>query len=380
MFGLKIRDTDCDFRLIRQSALDSITLEHSSGVICVELVRKLQDSGARFVEVPIHHYPRLHGQSQFFQLSAVAGSLQDLAVLWFRLVVLPQARRRQLSPIGQVGSRVATTATVVPNGTSRARRASGVRCSARRAKVGSSALALDVGARRPRQCADGVARSAASAAAGSVEERVHVRGPLHLEPGAVHQRRTARGGGSGAASAPSCRGPAGAARTRAPRASTAPPGVTTRASSRTARCVVLDAVHHGDCDGDVEAARRRTASASRLARTGVVSGRPALHERERVGRQVDADDASVLGEPRTVATRPAARVENRLVRRRATGSRRSAITRPRVAVPPMVVLGRGDPRVLLDFHGFQATLPGSCRAARTLPGGLRSWRASAGRR
>ena len=94
MFGLKIRDTDCDFRLIRKSALDRITLEHSSGVICVELVRKLQDAGARFVEVPIHHYPRLHGQSQFFRLSAVAGSLWDLAMLWLKLVVLRRDRAR----------------------------------------------------------------------------------------------------------------------------------------------------------------------------------------------------------------------------------------------------------------------------------------------
>jgi len=93
MFGLKIRDTDCDFRLIRSSMLDRITLEHSSGVICVELVKKLQDAGARFVEVPIHHYPRLHGQSQFFHLSAVAGSLWDLAVLWLRVVALPRVRR-----------------------------------------------------------------------------------------------------------------------------------------------------------------------------------------------------------------------------------------------------------------------------------------------
>ena len=87
VFQFKVHDVDCDFRLIRAAKLDQIHLEHSSGVICVELVKKLQDAGARFVEVPIHHYPRLHGQSQFFKLSAVAGSLKDLALLWFRLVV-----------------------------------------------------------------------------------------------------------------------------------------------------------------------------------------------------------------------------------------------------------------------------------------------------
>ena len=91
LFGLRVRDTDCDFRLIRTAALDRIRLVHTSGVICVELVRKLQDSGARFVEVPVHHYPRVHGQSQFFRPAGVGSSLVDLAGLWFRLVVF---RRR----------------------------------------------------------------------------------------------------------------------------------------------------------------------------------------------------------------------------------------------------------------------------------------------
>jgi hypothetical protein len=67
---------------------------HTTGVICVELVRKLQDSGARFVEVPVHHYPRLHGHSQFFRFSRVARTLTDLMSLWWRLVVL----RRRSSP------------------------------------------------------------------------------------------------------------------------------------------------------------------------------------------------------------------------------------------------------------------------------------------
>ncbi len=64
MFGLKIRDTDCDFRLIRRETLERIHLEHTSGVICVELVRKLQDAGARFVEVPVDHPIRVRPRSR----------------------------------------------------------------------------------------------------------------------------------------------------------------------------------------------------------------------------------------------------------------------------------------------------------------------------
>jgi glycosyltransferase involved in cell wall biosynthesis len=91
-FGLRIRDTDCDFRLIRRSLLDRVRLEHSSGVICVEMVRKFQDAGARFVEVPVHHYPRTHGRSRFFRPTNVVRSLWDLAWLWVRLVVLRRDR------------------------------------------------------------------------------------------------------------------------------------------------------------------------------------------------------------------------------------------------------------------------------------------------
>jgi glycosyltransferase involved in cell wall biosynthesis len=91
-FGLKIRDTDCDFRLIRRSSLDRVELVHTTGVICVELVRKLQDAGARFTEVGVHHYRRVYGKSEFFRLGAVAHTLYDLAVLWARMVLLRQGR------------------------------------------------------------------------------------------------------------------------------------------------------------------------------------------------------------------------------------------------------------------------------------------------
>lgn len=87
LFGLPVRDTDCDFRLIRRSLLEQVHLRHASGVICVEMVRRFRDAGARFAEVPVHHYPRLHGRSRFFRVRRVARSLADLARLWIALVL-----------------------------------------------------------------------------------------------------------------------------------------------------------------------------------------------------------------------------------------------------------------------------------------------------
>ncbi|HET8630797.1 MAG TPA: glycosyltransferase family 2 protein, partial [Thermomicrobiales bacterium] len=90
LFGLRVRDTDCDFRLIRKSALDRIELESTSGTICVELVKKLQDSGARFAQVPVHHYHRVHGRSQFFNFKRLWATGMNLLRLWIELVARPK--------------------------------------------------------------------------------------------------------------------------------------------------------------------------------------------------------------------------------------------------------------------------------------------------
>ena len=47
LFRIRIRDIDCDYRLIRRALLDEINLTSTSGTICVELVRKLEMSGLR---------------------------------------------------------------------------------------------------------------------------------------------------------------------------------------------------------------------------------------------------------------------------------------------------------------------------------------------
>jgi glycosyltransferase involved in cell wall biosynthesis len=88
MFNLRIRDVDCDFRLIRRSVFDTITLTQDSGVICLELVRKLQAAGFHFVEVGVSHYHRQYGKSQFFNFRRVFAVGVGVLKLWWKLVVL----------------------------------------------------------------------------------------------------------------------------------------------------------------------------------------------------------------------------------------------------------------------------------------------------
>jgi glycosyltransferase involved in cell wall biosynthesis len=87
LFGLRVRDVDCDFRLIRRELVERVELTSTSGVICVEMMRRFQDVGARFTEVGVSHHFRPHGRSQFFRVSAIARSARQLAGLWWRIVV-----------------------------------------------------------------------------------------------------------------------------------------------------------------------------------------------------------------------------------------------------------------------------------------------------
>lgn len=98
LFRVGIRDIDCDYRLIRRELLEDMPLTSTSGTICVELVRKLELSGCGVVEVGVHHYPRLHGRSQFFRLRSLVTTFTQLTSLWLRVVVTPAARRKVPAP------------------------------------------------------------------------------------------------------------------------------------------------------------------------------------------------------------------------------------------------------------------------------------------
>ncbi len=98
LFGIRIRDVDCDFRLIPRSILEEIGLKSNSGAICLELVKKIQDAGYLFAEVPVNHYSRKYGVSQFFVPWRIIRTLRQLADLYWMLVIRKEhLRNKKLS-------------------------------------------------------------------------------------------------------------------------------------------------------------------------------------------------------------------------------------------------------------------------------------------
>lgn len=86
-FGFKLRDVDCDFRLIRRDIFNHIPLESHTGTICLEMVKKFQDAGYTFAEVPVNHYHRSYGKSQFFKPKHLWTTFKHLYQLWLKLVI-----------------------------------------------------------------------------------------------------------------------------------------------------------------------------------------------------------------------------------------------------------------------------------------------------
>jgi len=86
LFGLKVRDIDCAFKLINKKVIDSIPrLEAERGpFISSELLIKAKKAGFKIAEVPITHYPRKFGKATGASLKVVLSGLRDLITLWFK--------------------------------------------------------------------------------------------------------------------------------------------------------------------------------------------------------------------------------------------------------------------------------------------------------
>jgi glycosyltransferase involved in cell wall biosynthesis len=87
LFMLTVRDVDCDFRLMRRRIFEKVELTHDSGVICVEMVKKIQNNGFGIAQLDVSHFPRVYGHSQFFRWRHLFNTAKELSGLWKELML-----------------------------------------------------------------------------------------------------------------------------------------------------------------------------------------------------------------------------------------------------------------------------------------------------
>jgi glycosyltransferase involved in cell wall biosynthesis len=87
LFGLRVRDVDCGFKLISKKVIDQIPkLESERGAfISSELLIKAKRSGFVITELGVTHYPRVEGKGTGRDLNVIIKSFIDLVNLWKKL-------------------------------------------------------------------------------------------------------------------------------------------------------------------------------------------------------------------------------------------------------------------------------------------------------
>jgi glycosyltransferase involved in cell wall biosynthesis len=80
--GLRVRDADCAFKLLRRSAVESVgPLATGGAVTSTELLVKLQRAGVTWVEVPVTHRPRVAGRASGASPRVIARAFVELVRL-----------------------------------------------------------------------------------------------------------------------------------------------------------------------------------------------------------------------------------------------------------------------------------------------------------
>lgn len=87
LFGLKVKDIDCGFKLVRKKVIDTIPqLESERGpFITSEFLIKAKRSKFKIVEVGVHHFARISGEATGSNLDVIIAGFKDLFRLWIKL-------------------------------------------------------------------------------------------------------------------------------------------------------------------------------------------------------------------------------------------------------------------------------------------------------
>jgi glycosyltransferase involved in cell wall biosynthesis len=78
LFGLKVRDIDCAFKLIKKDVLDRMEIICKGAMISSEILIKIKDLGIPIKEVPVTHYPRINGNATGAKLGVILRAFKEL--------------------------------------------------------------------------------------------------------------------------------------------------------------------------------------------------------------------------------------------------------------------------------------------------------------
>jgi glycosyltransferase involved in cell wall biosynthesis len=78
LFGMKIRDIDCAFKLYKTKIFDNIELSSSGALIDAEILARAVRKGYSITQKGVHHYPRTAGAQTGANLSVILRAFKEL--------------------------------------------------------------------------------------------------------------------------------------------------------------------------------------------------------------------------------------------------------------------------------------------------------------
>ncbi len=86
LFGLKAKDIDCAFKLIKKEVVENIwPLKSDGALVSSELLIKAKKKGYKIIEVPVSHRPRQAGKQTGANPRVIFKAFYDIAALWREL-------------------------------------------------------------------------------------------------------------------------------------------------------------------------------------------------------------------------------------------------------------------------------------------------------
>ena len=85
MFGLKIRDIDCAFKLYKRRIFDKLELSSTGALIDAEILARAARKGCRITQKGVHHYPRTSGEQSGANIRVVLRAFKELFKLQRRI-------------------------------------------------------------------------------------------------------------------------------------------------------------------------------------------------------------------------------------------------------------------------------------------------------
>jgi glycosyltransferase involved in cell wall biosynthesis len=90
LFGFKVRDVDCAFKMIKRKVVDKVKLSAGGAMVSTELLARANRAGFRFVEVGVTHYPRTAGTQTGAKLSVILKAFKELFKLYGKIKDQPR--------------------------------------------------------------------------------------------------------------------------------------------------------------------------------------------------------------------------------------------------------------------------------------------------